>query len=41
MTWWNRRNTKAITTLVKQIAALTAMLTVLSCAGMCDFITQR
>ena len=33
MTWWNRRNTKAITTLVKQIAALTAMLTVLSCAG--------
>ena len=39
MTWWNRRNTKAITTLVKQIAALTAMLTVLS--WMCDFITQR
>lgn len=33
MTWWNRRNTKAITMLVKQIAALTAMLTVLSCAG--------
>mgnify|MGYP000031354659 FL=1 len=33
MTWWNRRNTKAITTLVKQIAALTAMLMVLSCAG--------
>lgn len=33
MTWWNRRNTKAITTLVKQITALTAMLTVLSCAG--------
>ena len=33
MTWWNRRNIKAITTLVKQIAALTAMLTVLSCAG--------
>ena len=33
MTWWNRRNTKAITTLVKQIAALMAMLMVLSCAG--------
>ena len=33
MTWWNRRNTKAITALVKQIAALTAILTVLSCAG--------
>lgn len=33
MTWWNRRNTKAITTLVKQIASLTAMLMVLSCAG--------
>lgn len=33
MTWWNRRNAKAITALVKQIAALMAILTVLSCAG--------
>lgn len=33
MTWWNRRSAKAITALVKRIAALMAILTVLSCAG--------
>lgn len=33
MTWWNRRSAKAITALVKRIAVLMAILTVLSCAG--------
>lgn len=33
MTWWNRRSAKAITALVKRMAVLMAILTVLSCAG--------